>query len=196
VVAVKPGPIPAAPAGVTGLLRRWNSGDRHAFDEATSLVYDELKRLAHSRLRDERPGHTLNTTGLVHEAYLRLADIQRAEWNDRNHFLSMASRIMRRILVDHARRRNAAKRGGGSDVTLEEHHLLVTAEKADRVLELDRAVHLLEEAHPRPGRVVELYYFGGLPQVEVAEVLGVSQPTVARDLRFALAWLGREWAGP
>jgi len=183
---------PPAHADVTGLLRRQNRGDRRAFDQATSLVYDELKRLAHGRLRGERPDHTLNTTGLVHEAYLKLADIQRVQWRDRNHFLSMASRVMRRILVDHACRRNAAKRRG-TEVTLEEH-LLVTAEAADRVLELDRALERLEERHARPARAVELYYFGGLPQIEVAEVLGVSQATVARDLRFALAWLGRNWS--
>lgn len=174
------------------MLRRWHGGDRRALDRATALVYDELKRLARVRLRGEQPGHTLNTTGLVHEAYLKLANIQRMEWVDRNHFLSMASRVMRRILVDHACRRNAAKRGGGREVTLAEEHLLVTSEQAEQVLELDQAIRRLEEVHPRPAKAVELYYFGGLPQTEVSEVLGVSQPTVARDLRFALAWLGRE----
>ncbi len=187
-------PTPPARAAVAELLQRWNDGDRRALDQITPLVYDELKRLAHDRLRKERYGHTLNTTGLVHEAYMRLADIERVEWNDRNHFFSMASRVMRRVLVDHARRRNASKREGGRNVTLDEEQLLVTAEQADTVLELDEAIHRLEDAHPRPAKVVELHYFGGLRQSEVGEVLAVSQPTVARDLRFALAWLGREWA--
>jgi RNA polymerase sigma factor (TIGR02999 family) len=179
---------------VTQLLLSWSGGDREAFDQVATLVYDELKRLARNRLKGERADHTLNTTGLVHEAYLRLVDVQRVEWNDRNHFLSMASRMMRRVLVDHARRRNAEKRGGGGDVTLDENRLLVTAEQAQTVLELDQAIGRLEEEHPRPARVVELRYFGGLTQEEVGEVLGVSRTTVARDLRFALAWLAREWA--
>ena len=187
-------PTPPSSPDASQLPRRWGEGDPGALQELTADAYLELKRLAHLRLRDERPGHTLNTTGLVHEAYLRLAGVGRVEWADRNHFLSMASRVMRRILVDHARRRNAEKRGGGAaNVTLEEDHLVVTAEQADSVLELDEAIGRLEEAHDRAARVVELYYFGGLLQGEVAEVLGVSQPTVARDLRFALAWLEREW---
>lgn len=190
-----PDASPSQPLDVTQLLRRWSGGDRRALDRVTSLVYEELKRLAHGRLRGERPDHTLNTTGLVHEAYVRLVGVQQLEWNDRNHFLSVASRMMRRVLVDHARRRKAAKRDGGAEVTLQEGRLLVTAAQADTVLELDEAIGRLEEEHPRPARAVELHYFGGLPQKDVGEVLGVSQPTVARDLRFALAWLGREWGG-
>jgi RNA polymerase sigma factor (TIGR02999 family) len=178
---------------ITKLLRSWSGGDRAALDQVAAVVYDELKRLAHDRLRGERPDHTLNTTGLVHEAYVRLVDVERVEWTDRNHFLSMASRMMRRVLVDHARRRNAAKRGGGGAVTLEDVHLLVTAELADTVLELDEAIRRLEEEHARPAKAVELHYFGGLTQHEVGEVLEVSQPTVARDLRFAVAWLARAW---
>jgi len=131
----------------------------------------------------------------VHEAYVRLVDVERMEWSDRSHFLSVASRMMRRILVDHARRRNARKRGGHGAVTLEEEHLLVTTEQAATVLELDEAIGRLEEEHPRPARAVELHYFGGLTQHEVGEVLEVSQPTVARDLRFAVAWLARAWGG-
>jgi len=175
------------------LLLSWSGGDRDALDRVATVVYDELKRLAHERLRGERADHTLNTTGLVHEAYLRLADVERVGWNDRNHFLSMASRVMRRVLVDHARKRNAAKRGGNGAVTLEEEHLLVTAEQAATVLELDEAIGRLEAEHARPARAVELHYFGGLTQEEVAEVLGVSRPTVTRDLRFAVAWLAQEW---
>jgi len=190
-------PTPPGPVDASQLPRRGTEDDPRAPDPLTSVVYQELKRLAHIRLRSERAGHTLNTTGLVHEAYLRLSDVQRVQWADRNHFLSMASRMMRRILVDHARRRNADKRGGGArDVTLEEEHLVVSAEQADTVLALDEAVRRLEASHARAGRAVELYYFGGLLQEEVAEVLGVSQPTVARDLQFGVAWLGREWRDP
>ncbi len=185
-------PAPATPVDLTGLLARWNQGDPRAFERITALVYDELKRLTHARLRMERPGSTLETTGLVHEAWLKLVDVQQVKWNDRSHFLSMASRIMRRILVDHARRRNAQKRGGATRVTLEDEHLLVTAEQADALLELERAMSRLEDVHPRPARAVDLHYFGGLSQQEAADVLEISQPTVARDLQFALAWLRRE----
>lgn len=178
---------------ITRLLRSWSDGDRGALDQVTAAVYDELKRLAHDRLRGERPGHTLSTTGLVHEAYIRLVNVERVEWTDRNHFLSMASRMMRRVLVDHARRRNAAKRGGGGAITLEDEHLLVTAEQADTVLQLNEVIGRLEAEHPRPAQAVELHYFGGLTQREAGEVLDVSQPTVARDLRFAVAWFAREW---
>jgi RNA polymerase sigma factor (TIGR02999 family) len=186
---------PASPErdNLTRLLARWHDGDSRAFDEITTLIYDELKRLAHARLRQERAGHTLETTGLAHEAWLKLVDARNVKWNDRNHFLSIASRTMRRILVEHARRRNAHKRGGSVAVTLEDEHLLVTGEQADVVLELDGALQRLEELHPRPARAIELHYYGGLSQQETAEVLGISQPTVARDLRFAIAWLGREW---
>ncbi len=180
---------------ITQLLLSWSGGDRSAFDKIATVVYGELKRLAHDRLRGERQDHTLNTTGLVHEAYVRLVDVERMEWSDRSHFLSVASRMMRRILVDHARRRNARKRGGHGAVTLEEEHLLVTTEQAATILELDEAIGRLEEEHPRPARAVELHYFGGLTQHEVGEVLEVSQPTVARDLRFAVAWLARAWGG-
>lgn len=183
----------AEPHEVTRLLEAYRGGDREAFDRLVPLVYDDLRRIARAHLRRSGSGQTLNTTGLVHEAYVRLVEVERVEWNDRNHFLSVASRMMRRVLVDHARRRKAAKRGGGGEVTLEEERLLVTAAQADTVLELDEAIGRLEEDHPRPARAVELHYFGGLPQSDVGEVLGVSQPTVARDLRFALAWLGREW---
>lgn len=187
---------PSEGPDITQLLVSWSGGDRSAFDEVATAVYDELKRLASERLRGERPDHTLSTTALVHEAYVRLIDVERVEWNDRNHFLSMASRMMRRILVDHARRRNAAKRGGDRAVTLEDEHLLVTAEQADTVLELDEAIRGLEEEYPRPARAVELHYFGGLTQREVAEVMDASQSTVARDLNFAVAWLAQEWEVP
>ncbi len=181
------------PADVTQILLRWSEGDQEAFDQLLPLVYDQLKKLAHARLRGERPDHTLNTTGLVHEAYLKLVDINRVQWQDRAHFLAMASRAMRRILVDYALRRKALKRGGGvDDVTLEEDRL-IPEDYAETLLEIDDALRRLEAIHPRQSQALELHYFGGLTQKEVGHVLGISQPTVARDLRFARAWLAHMW---
>lgn len=176
-------------SNVTEMLISWGQGDEEAFDRLVPLVYSELKQLAHARLRAERDGHTLNTTGLVHEAYLRLVDIDRVQWSDGSHFFNMASRTMRRILVDHARKRARLKRSGGAPVQLDEEDLLVDAEHASIVLEIDKALKELERDHPRQCKAMELLYFGGLKQKEVATVLGVSQPTVARDIRFARAWL-------
>lgn len=184
----------SGPSEVTQMLLRWTEGDEEALDQLVPLVYEQLKRLAHARLRHERPGHTLNTTGLVHEAYLKLIDINRVHWKGRDHFLAMASRVMRRILVDHAHRRKAQKRGGGvPDVEFDEASLLVPEMQAEKVLALDEALHRLEAVHPRPCKAVELHYFGGLTQAEVGRVLGVSQPTAMRDLRFARAWLASVW---
>ena len=180
-------------ADVTQMLARWSDGDRRALDELLPVLYDELRRLAHARLRGEPDGRTLDTTGLVHEAFLRLVDVQRMRWTDRSHFFAMASRTMRRILIDQARIRQAAKRGGGQpNVTLHEdligHHVDV-----DRLLDLDTALEGLEAAHPRQARAVELRYFGGLTLEEAADILDVSPPTVMRDVRFAEAWLARSW---
>lgn len=177
---------------VTRLLRRWGGGDEDALDEAVGLVYDELRRLAHRRLRRERSGHTFNTTALVHEAYLKLARVDDSTFSDRAHFLAMASRVMRRILVDYARARKAAKRGGDAEpVTLDEE-LLVPDDFAESVFELHEALERLEELDPRQARVIEQRYFGGLTLEETAEVVGVSLATVKRDLRFARAWLAKE----
>lgn len=181
-------------ANVTEMLVRWSAGDEEAFDRLVPLVYRELKRLAHARIRQETPGQTLNTTGLVHEAYMKLVDVKRVQWNDRNHFLSMAARTMRRIMIEHARKRSAQRRHGGVRVDLAEEVLLVSEEQATTWLELDSALDGLEAEHPRQSKVLELLYFGGLTQTEVGAVLEVSQPTVARDLRFARAWLARELA--
>ncbi len=181
------------PADVTQMLLRWSEGDQDAFDQLLPLVYDQLKKLAHARLRGERLDHTLNTTGLVHEAYLKLVDINQVQWKDRAHFLAMASRAMRRILVDYALRRKAHKRGGGAEkVDLEEEQLIPDA-YAETLLEIDDALKRLEATHPRQSQALELHYFGGLTQEEVGEVLGISQPTVLRDLRFARAWLADVW---
>jgi RNA polymerase sigma factor (TIGR02999 family) len=180
-------------ADITGLLRRVNANDREAFDTLLPLVYGRLRRLAHNRLRGERANHTLNTTGLVHEAYLEMADTDHALWDDRAHFLAAASRVMRHVLVDHARERNAKKRGGGwVQVALEPNALKLTEECADAVEELDGALERLAELSPRQASLLEQRYFGGLKLEECAEVLGVSLATVKRDLRLGRAWLARE----
>lgn len=178
---------------VTQLLHRWKDGDQEAFDGLLTVLYDRLKRLAHARLRGERAGHTLNTTGLVHEAYLRLIDIDQVRWEDRGHFLAVASRVMRRVLIDHAREQKAAKRGGHVPNTEFRDDLWMPEEHAQNLLELDDALQQLERAYPRKGRAVDLRYFGGLTLEETADALGVSPPTVMRDVRFAEAWLARAW---
>lgn len=176
------------------MLLRWSAGDPNALDRLVPILYEELKRVAHARLRGEAEGHTLSTTGLVHEAYLKLVDIDRVQWKDRNHFLAMASRVMRRVLIDHAHRRKAQKRGGGAQRVEEaEVELRIDNAQAEMLLELDDALSRMEAQHPRQSQALELYYFGGLTQKEVAEVLGISQPTVVEDLRFARAWLARVW---
>jgi RNA polymerase sigma factor (TIGR02999 family) len=178
---------------ITGLLRRANADDRTAFDALVPLVYGELRRLAHNRLRGERTNHTLSTTALVHEAYLELVDGDQTPWQDRAHFLAAAARVMRHVLVDHARARNAQKRGGGwVQVDLEPDSLELTQECAQAVEELDGALERLSEISPRKARLMEQRYFGGLKLEECAEVLGVSLSTVKSDLQLGRAWLARE----
>lgn len=182
-------------ADVTQLLLESRTGGRETLDELVPHVYDQLKRLAQERLRSEHPDHTLSTTGLVHEAYLKLVDIERVRWQDRAHFLAMASRVMRRVLVDYARRRNAAKRGGGErPVELDEARLVPDA-YAEQVLELHYALTRLEEINPRQREILEQRYFGGLTLEETAEAIDVSLTTVKRELRFAKAWLSMELGG-
>jgi RNA polymerase sigma factor (TIGR02999 family) len=179
-------------ADATRLLLEWRQGNHEALNRLLPLVYDELRRVAHARLRNERTEHTLGTTALVHEAYLKLVDIDRVPWHDRAHFLATASRLMRRILVDYARRRCADKRGGGAvDLTLDEE--LLPEDQVNSVIELDDALKRLEADYPRQSKAVELHYFGGLTLEETGGVLGVSAPTVMRDLRFAQAWMARAW---
>ncbi len=180
---------------VTQMLRRWREGDPEARDRVLPVVYEELRQLARARLRGERPGHTLGTTGLVHEAYLRLVDVERVEWQDRAHFLAMASRTMRRVLIDYANQRNAAKRGGARHQLTLDDAIAAPEVNLDSVLELDAALSKLETINPRQAKAVELRFFGGLTLEETAEVLGTSAPTTMRDLRFAQAWLARELAG-
>ena len=183
------------PLDVTQILLRWSSGDQEALDRLLPLVYDELKKMASARLRGERPDHTLNATGLVHEAYLKLIDINRVQWQDRAHFLAMASRQMRRILIDYAERRKAKKRGGGLVKEEFDEEKLLPEGYAETLLELDDALHRMETTYPRQAKAVELHYFGGLTLQEAGAILKVAPATVMRDLRFAQAWLANEWNG-
>ena len=178
---------------VTRLLLDLTNGRREATDGLLPLVYAELRDLAARLLRNERPDHTLQPTALVHEAYLRLVDQRVGTWENRAHFLGVAAQAMRRILVDHARRRNAAKRGGPK-VTLDEAVAPGTGASVD-LLEIDAAVQRLATLDQRQGRVVELRFFGGLSVEETATVLGVGTATVKRDWAIARAWLHRELGG-
>jgi RNA polymerase sigma factor (TIGR02999 family) len=179
---------------VTALLKDWSGGDRQALERLMPLVYDELRKLAASYLRTERPDHTLQPTALVHEAFLRLVDQRSVDWANRAHFFGIAAQMMRRILVDHARKRHAAKR----DVT---SYRVATAmaeeEESDQgpeLLALDRALVGLERLDPRQARIVELRFFAGLTVEETAEVVAISTATVKREWRTARAWLKREIA--
>lgn len=174
---------------VTGLLAAWGEGDREALDRLVPLVYEELRRIAHGQLRREAPGATLQTTALVHEAYLRLVDQKRARVGSRNHFLSLAARMMRRVLVDEARRRHASKRGSALVRVPLDDAGPPEARPDDELLALDEALRRLEAVDPRLSSVVELRYFGGLSLDEVAEVLQASRTGVWRDWRTARAWL-------
>jgi RNA polymerase sigma factor (TIGR02999 family) len=180
---------------VTELLRAWSKGDQAAFDSLFPLVYDELRRLARRRLSRERREHTLDATGLVHEAYLRLVDQKNVQWQNRSQFFGIAAEMMRRILVDYARRRRQAKRGGGAArVSLEDCQIAACdsdSSLAAEVLTLDRALTELASFDPRKGRLVELRFFGGLSIEETAEVLCVSPGTAMRDWTLAKAWLKR-----
>jgi len=176
---------------LTGLLDRWGAGDRDALDELVPAVYQELRRLARIQLMDERRGHTLHPTALVHEAFLRLGNYERISWQDRAHFFAVASKIMRRVLVDHARKRRAAKRGGSATaVTLIESRSPGESVDVD-VVALDQALTRLDELDARQCRIVELRFFGGLEHKEIAEALGISIATVNRDWRVAKLWLRR-----
>lgn len=179
------------PKSVTQLLIDSSQGDQEALGALMPLVYDELRRLARSYMRRERPGHTLQTTGLVHEAYLRLVG-KNANWTDRAHFLGIAAKIMRRILVDHARSHHRVKRGGGAlKVTLDGPALVSKASHAE-IVALEEALSRLEKKDPERARVVELRFFGGLSNEESSKVLGISTATVQRQWTGARAWLYHE----
>lgn len=177
---------------VTQLLRAWNTGDRRALDRLLPIVYAELRAVAHHHLRRESPALTLQPTALVNEVYLRLVRITRLTWQDRAHFFAMCSRLMRQILVDAARGRRVAKRGGGAaQVTLDEGLEPAVMTLPD-VIALDDALTALEKSDPRKCQVVDLRFFAGLSVEEIATVLGVSTDTVSRDWKFARTWLFRE----
>jgi len=182
----------APPHQVTQLLQQWSEGDENALARLMPLVHDELHRLAHQHMRRESAGHVLQTSALINEAYLRLVDQPQIRWQGRAHFFGMAARIMRRILVDDARKRNAAKRGGSFiQVPLDQANTIVQ-EQAANVASLDDALQRLETIDERQGKIVELRFFGGLSIEETAEVLKVSPGTVMRDWTFARAWLRNE----
>ena len=182
--------IPSSPSNeVTQLLVAWSNGDKTALDRLMPLVYNELRRLARHYMNRERPGLTLQTTGLVNEAYLRLVDQNKMRWEDRAHFFGIAARLMREILIEHARSRHAAKRGG-AQVRLSLSEVERIASKPDvNLIALHEALVRLEALDPRKSRIVELRYFGGLGIEETAEVIGVSAATVKRDWSMARAWL-------
>jgi|SRR5437899_5884126 len=177
---------------VTELLAQWSHGDDAALAELTPLVYDELRRLAHRHMGGERPGHTLQTTALVNEAYLRLADQTNPRWENRAHFFAVAARAMRQILVSYARSQRSQKRGGGAlKVDLDEA-ALVSPEESQEIVDLHEALEQLSALDSRKAQVVELKYFGGLNYDEIAEVLKISRITARRDWEFAKLWLYTE----
>jgi RNA polymerase sigma factor (TIGR02999 family) len=182
---------------ITRLLADWGEGDPAALEKLTPLVYAELRRIARRQMRDERPGHTLQATALVNEAFLRLGgDGGGGDFHDRAHFYAVCAQVMRHVLIDHARTRTRDKRGGGAQhVALEEAAVVMDGRGAGELVALDEALKGLEEVDPQKARVVELRYFGGLSIEETAQVLGVSPTTVRREWRRAKAWLYRAIAG-
>ena len=177
---------------ITKLLVDWRNGDQEALDQLMPLVYEELRRMANHYMRNERKGHTLQTSALVNEAYLRLVDHENIDWQNRSHFFGLAAQAMRRILVDHARSRNYQKRGGNAERVSLDEAANFAEERATELIALDEALQELAKLDPRKSRIVEMRYFGGLTGEETAEVLGISTATVARDWETAKAWLLRE----
>jgi RNA polymerase sigma factor (TIGR02999 family) len=177
---------------VTELLQQWSQGDDAALAELTPLVYEELRRLAHHYMEGERPDHTLQTTALVNEAYLRLADQTSPNWQSRAHFFAVAARAMRRILVSYARSNRAQKRGGGAGTIELDEAAILSPEQSNEIVDVHEALERLGRLDERKARVVELKYFGGLNHDEIAEVMKISTITVRRDWVFAKAWLHNE----
>ena len=180
------------PADVTQLLHAWHKGDSQAFEQLVPAVYQDLHKLARGQLRRDRGGWTLDTTGLVHEAYLRLRDADRVQWNDRGHFIAVAARAMRQVVTEYARRRLAEKRGGGQRPGSLDNHQIAVDDHATWLVDLNRALEKLGEHRKRLVHVVECRFFAGLSNVETAEALGVSERTVKREWTFARSWLQRE----
>lgn len=190
--------MPASSAEITRLLKAWRQGEAGALDRLTPLVYEQLRRMARNYVRKERPGHTLQATALVNEAFLRLVDAREVNWNDRVHFFAVCARTMRRILVDAARSRAAFKRGGGAGRA--DHTTAIdfdrlptgTSDTSAQVCALDEALNVLARIDPRRAQVIELRFFGGLTVEETGEVLQISPQSVMRDWKLARAWLARE----
>jgi RNA polymerase sigma-70 factor (ECF subfamily) len=185
-----------SPKEITRLLVAWGEGDQSALAELTALVYEELHRLAHHYMSGERDGHTLQTTALVNEAYVRLIDWKNVRWQNRAHFFAVSAQLMRRILVDFARSRDSNKRGAGARAVALDEAELVADDKGTDMVAIDDALNALAKLDARQSRVVELRFFGGLSIEETAEVLQVSAATVRRDWSLARAWLRRELTGP
>lgn len=184
--------VKTSPHDVTQLLHDWRNGDKAALERLTPLVYDELRRLANRYLRDERKGHTLQGTALVHEAYMKMVGYTNLEWQNRAHFYGVAARVMRQILIDHARKHGTNKRGGGKqDLPLEEAAVF-SIERADSLVALDDALESLAAFDSLKSQIIELRYFGGLSIEEISEVTSISLSTVRRHMRMAEAWLHRE----
>ena len=180
---------------ITELLAEWREGNQSALDELYPLVYNELHRLARRYMSRERKGHTLQTTALINEAYVRLVDQKNVQWANRSHFFAISAQIMRRILIDHARRHAYAKRGGGAQQVSLEETASVTPDPGSELIRLDEALKSLAEMDPRRSQVVELRFFGGLNNEEIAGVLHVSENTVTRDWNMARAWLYQQLTG-
>jgi RNA polymerase sigma factor (TIGR02999 family) len=180
---------------ITGLLARVEGSPREVIDRILPVVYDELKAIAAARLRDERAGHTLGATALVHEAYLKLVDQRRADWKNRAHFFAVAARAMRRVLLDHAIARKAQKRGGGEPMVTLMEEAVGTTSSAEQLIEIDDAMTRLEALDERQARIVEMRFFGGMPLGDIAEVMQLSLSSVNRDWRAARAFLGAQLAG-
>lgn len=177
---------------VTTLLQEWSAGKRQALNELLPLVYDQLRQLAARQLRRERPNHTLQSTALVHEAYLKLIDQRRVQWKDREHFFAVAAQAVRRILVTHARSRNASKRGGGNTLLAFDESIALPDRKDVDLIRLDDALECLSRLDPQQARIIELRFFGGLSIAGAAEILDISTSTVNREWNLARAWLHRE----
>jgi len=181
--------MPALPQEITQLLMNWSQGDKAALDQLVPLVYPELRRLAKRHMDREDPAHTLQTSALINEAYLKLVDQQNVEWQNRAHFFAVAAQVMRHILVDHARTRNYAKRGGGAPKLPLDEAAALTEQRAGQLIALDDALRDLSALDARKSQIIELRFFGGLSLDETAEVMKISPSTVQREWRAAKAWL-------
>jgi RNA polymerase sigma-70 factor (ECF subfamily) len=188
-VSLQEDDVETSPADITHLLQKLAEGDQEAAAKLIPLVYEELRRIAFRRLRHERPNHTLQTTALVHEAYMKLAGQENAHWQNRAQFYTVASQMMRRVLVDYARGQQRIRRGGKQERISIDDALLVSRNRTEELLAVHEALSKLEKLDPRQARIVELRYFGGLTVDETAELMGVSTKTVMRDLNMAKAWL-------